>query len=79
MVYVYTKPMPGFCHEMVSQNDDGSYTIVINDVLSKVEQAAAYRHALLHIRKGHFDFVCDLTADEMEMEAHAEEESGRKI
>lgn len=73
MVYVYTKPMPGYCHEMVSQNDDGSYTIVINDVLSKVEQAAAYRHALSHIRRGHFDFDTLLTADEMEKDAHGKE------
>ena len=73
MIYSYTRPMPGYCREMVSQNDDGSYTIVVNSLLSKMEQAAAYRHALLHIRKGHFDFDTLLTADEMEIDAHDKE------
>ena len=79
MVYVYTKPMPGYCHEMVTANTDGSYTIVINDTLGAIEKLEAYRHALSHIRKGHFDFDTTLTADEMEREAHAEEESRRQI
>ena len=79
MVYVYTRPMPGYCHEMVSPNEDGSYTIVINDALSAEQKLAAYRHAMKHIRRGHFDFCCPLSADEMEGEAHAEEEGGRQI
>ena len=79
MIYVYTRPMPGYCHEMVTANKDGSFTIVVNDALSEEQKLAAYRHAMLHIRKGHFDFDTTLTADEMEIEAHAEEENGRPI
>ena len=79
MIYVYTRPMPGYCHEMVTANKDGSFTIVVNDALSEEQKLAAYRHAMAHIRKGHFDYVSELTADEMEIEAHAEEENGRPI
>lgn len=70
MIYVYTRHLPGYCHEMVAQNDDGSYTIIINEALSKIEQAAAYRHAMRHIRADHF--ACG-DANRAEGEAHAEE------
>ena len=77
MEYVYIKPLPGYCREMVSVNDDGSYTIIINALLSKVEQAAAYRHAMRHINCDHFSAG---DADQIEGECHrAEEESRRKI
>lgn len=76
MEYVYIKPLPGYCHEMVSQNDDGSYTIIINALLSKVEQAAAYRHAMRHINSDHFSIG---DANKAEGEAHAEEEGRRQI
>lgn len=70
-MYVYLKEMPGYCHEMVSQNEDGSHTIIVNSILSREQQIEAYLHALKHIRRGHFD--CG-TADEVEREAHAEKE-----
>lgn len=76
MEYVYIKPLPGYCREMVSVNDDGSYTIIINSMLSQVEQAAAYRHAMRHISSDHF--ACG-DANRAEGEAHAEEEDRRKI
>lgn len=49
MVYVYLRPMPGYCHEMVSPNSDGSYTVVINEALSDEQKLEAYSHALRHI------------------------------
>ena len=70
-MYVYLKEMPGYCHEMVSQNEDGSHTIIVNSILSREQQIEAYLHALKHIQYGHFD--CG-TADEVEREAHAEKE-----
>ena len=77
MEYVYIKPLPGYCREMVSVNDDGSYTIIINSLLSKVEQAAAYRHAMRHINADHFSIG---DANIAEGECHrAEEENRRKI
>lgn len=67
MVYVYLRPMPGYCHEMVSPNTDGSYTIVINEALSDEQKLEAYSHALRHIEG------CDFSQEdvqEIEKEAH---------
>ena len=76
MVYVYLKQMPGYCHEMVAPNDDGSYTVIINESLSKTEQIEAYRHAITHITQRHFEGG---NADEIEGECHAKEEDRREI
>lgn len=76
MVYVYLKQMPGYCHEMVAPNDDGSYTVIINEALSKAEQIEAYEHALRHITGNHFE--CG-EADTIEGECHAQEEGRRKV
>lgn len=76
MVYVYLKQMPGYCHEMVAPNDDGSYTVIINEALSKAEQREAYSHALRHITSNHFESG---EADIIEGECHAQEEGRRKI
>ena len=73
MVYVYTKPMPGYCHELVTANADGSYTVVVNEALSEQQQQEAYAHAMRHICLGHFDVDCPLTADEMEIQVRAKE------
>lgn len=73
MIYVYEKPMPGYCHEMVTANSDGSFTIVINEALVREQKLTAYRHAMRHINLGHFDLDCPLTVNEMERIAHAKE------
>lgn len=41
--------------EMVLQNEDGSYTVLINAKLSKDGQLKAYQHALNHIENGDFE------------------------
>ena len=41
--------------EMVSANEDGSYTIFINSRLSNDSQLKAYRHAINHIENGDFE------------------------
>lgn len=46
-------PSPG--NEMVVQNEDGSYTILINAKLSQDGQLKAYQHALNHISNGDFE------------------------
>lgn len=74
VVYVYTKPMPGYCKAMVAPNADGSFTIVINEALSYAERIEAYKHEMRHIKCGHFDIDCILSIDEMEREADAQEE-----
>ena len=55
MIYTYLKPLPGYCKEMVSPNEDGSYTIIINDALTDEEKWEAYCHALYHIQSDDFD------------------------
>jgi len=40
---------------MVVQNEDDSYTILINAKLSQDEQLKAYQHALSHIKNGDFE------------------------
>lgn len=46
-------PTPG--NEMVVQNEDGSYTILINARLSQDGQLKAYQHALSHINNEDFE------------------------
>lgn len=41
--------------ELVVQNEDGSYTVLINAKLSQDGQLKAYRHALNHITNGDFE------------------------
>ena len=66
-VYVYERPLPGFCSELVGQTEDAT-VIVVNSDLSDAQKMAAVRHAVRHIERGHFDG--GLTADEAEAEAH---------
>lgn len=71
MEYVYLRPLPGYCREMVAPNDDGSYTIIINEALSDTEKWEAYCHAMRHISADHFS---GRRADDVERDAHAKEE-----
>lgn len=41
--------------EMVTVNEDGSYTILINARLSNEGQLKAYQHAMEHIKKNDFE------------------------
>ena len=50
------------------KDTDGFYTIVINARLSAQKQRAAYREELRHIARKDFD--SDMTADQIEREAH---------
>ncbi len=54
--------------ELVTENEDGSYTILINAHLSREGQYLAYQHAMSHILEGDFD--SDETADEIEAKRH---------
>ena len=77
-VYVYVRPLPGYCHEMVAKNDDGSHTIIINSDLSEQGKLEAYQHARKHIEMHHFDYV-DLNVDYIERQAHyGDEETARR-
>lgn len=69
MVYIYQYPLPGYCHEMVGENPDGSHTILINSLLSRPQQLKAYEHAMHHILND--DFRKD-SVQTIEYEAHKE-------
>ena len=70
MVYVYLKQMPGYCHEMVSYNDDGSHTIIINEALDDQQKLEAYNHAMRHISGDDFE-KCNV--QEIEKDARKED------
>ena len=55
-------------NEMVSVNEDGTYTILINSRLSYDGQLKAYEHAMKHIQEN--DFEKD-DVQKIEYEAHA--------
>lgn len=57
-------------NEVVTKNEDDSYTIFINAKLSHEKQLKVYAHAMKHIERGDFE-KCD--ADQIEFEAHEEE------
>lgn len=42
-------------NEAVTENEDGSYSIFINDGLSPDGKKAAYLHAMKHIERNDFD------------------------
>lgn len=75
MIYTYLRPLPGYCKEMVAPNEDGSYTIIINDALTDEEKWDAYCHAMRHIESDHFQ--CG-DADRLERECHRAEEEDRR-
>lgn len=68
-IYVYAVPLPGRVRETVTYNADGSYTVLIKDSLSPLEQARSYAHARQHIENGDFE---KQTATQIERDAHAE-------
>lgn len=54
--------------EVVTPNEDGTYTIFIESSLSKEEQRCACSHALSHIVNR--DFSKTISVDEIERNAH---------
>ena len=45
---------PGKVKEAVTKNEDGSYTIFIEESLSTIEQRKEFLHALTHITRNDF-------------------------
>lgn len=58
---------PNSGSELVTPNEDGSYTVLINCRLSDEQQKEAYLHALKHIHNNDFEKNCIQT---IETEAH---------
>ena len=74
-IWVYEYPLPGI-REVVRQNEDGSYTILISEALQKVKQLEALNHAIRHIMNEDWSGG---DVNEIERERHAEETQGRQI
>lgn len=55
-------------NEIVTQNADGGYTVIINSDLCQRKQREAYRHAMKHIKENDFE-----KADVQTIEAEAHE------
>lgn len=49
-IFVYFIPLPGKTKEAVTQNEDGTYTIFINENLCEEKKIAAYYHGVKHIK-----------------------------
>lgn len=54
--------------EVVTPNEDGSYTILINAWLDPIQQRLAFEHAMSHITGNHFEGAC---ADQIEVEVRS--------
>lgn len=68
-VFIYFVKLPKGIDEAVMSGVD-HFTIYIDERLSDAQKKEAYDHAMRHINKGHFDYNCELTVQEMECEAH---------
>lgn len=68
-IFVYIIAMDPLVKEQVVANQDGTFTIFINDYLSPERRMKAYNHAVSHIRNGDFDKKTDV--DVIECEAHS--------
>lgn len=69
MINVQYLDMPCRIHGMVRENEDGSYTVILNSRDSRERNLKAYQHEIEHLRRG------DLSADnvqQIEAKAHAE-------
>lgn len=67
-VFLYNFPNNG--REMVVENEDGSYTILINSKLSDVGREEALKHAIKHIENHDFE---KNNVQEIEFDAHSAE------
>lgn len=74
-IFAYEYPLPGI-REVVRQNEDGSYTILVSESLQKFKQLEALNHAIRHIIREDWQGG---DVSEIERECHAEEEKRRQI
>ena len=66
-IYVHLLDLPTTTSEAITENADGSYTVILNSRMSRRTQFKAFVHAVEHI-KGH-DFE-KLDVQEIEYYAH---------
>lgn len=76
-VYVYAVPTQGI-PEIVRQNRDGSFTVLIDENLNREQQLNLVAHALGHVAHPE-DWIPGADVDAIERRCHAEEESRRPV
>ena len=67
MVHAFYKDMPAGIKGFTIQNEDDSYTVILNSRLSYETIRATKHHELIHITDGDFD---KLDVQEIESKAH---------
>ena len=73
-IHVYiNEDMPSGMYEMVSPNQDGTYTILLNGNMSREKQVEAFWHAIGHIERNDFERVETYGVQLIEAEAHNKE------
>lgn len=68
IIFIYQK-LPLHVKTLVTENDDGSYTILINSLFNWEQQKDAVLHDLTHIARN--DFTRDEHADIIEKLVHS--------
>ena len=76
-VYVYKYPLSGI-PEIIRQNEDGSFTVLVDESLSREQQLDLVAHALEHARC-EADWYPGQDVNEIEERCNANQESGRQI
>ena len=76
-VYVYTYPLRGI-PEIIRQNEDGSFTVLVDEALSRERQLELVAHALEHARC-EADWYPGADVNEIEERCNAQQTSGRQI
>lgn len=76
-VYVYTYPLRGI-PELIRSNEDGSFTVLVDEALSREQQLNLVAHALEHARC-EADWYPGADVGEIEERCNANQKSGRTI
>lgn len=76
-VYVYAVPTQGV-PEIVRQNRDGSFTVLIDENLNREQRLNLVAHALGHAASDE-DWIPGRDVDEIEVRCNAQQKSGRTI
>lgn len=75
-IYVYIVDLKSSVPEMVTQNPDGSYTVILNARYSYEKQMESYRHACRHIERCDFE---RMEVQEIEKETHGVTDRDRDL
>lgn len=68
-IFTYYVDMPSTIRSFVVENNDMSFSIIINSRIGKEQQLIAYKHEIEHIKNGDFDKRS--SAESIEIIAHS--------